>query len=192
MVATLPTTNIWQNSDGLRIKFGTAEADRTGAYVGQYASTDAGNEMVTHAIFDLATVAASTTPYILSPTVSIPNGAYIRYVTVQVNVETAGVNANLDLGLIDQDCATEIDFDGLLAAADIFNAGTDLGKYFVYSPAGQAVDGTAAAATTEGGALLGTFITNTGLLTARYDTAAFTAGRLSVKVYWAMPVVPNS
>lgn len=184
MVAILPTSSIWQNSDGLRIKFGPAEADRTGAYVGQFAGPGAGT-MVTEADIDLATVAASTTPYILSPTVSIPNGAFIQSVTVEVLVETAGVNANLDIGLIDQDCATEIDFDGILAAADAFNGGTDIGTYTNYVRDSGGL-------TTEGGALLGTVLTNTGLLTARYDTAAFTAGRLRIRILWYKPVVPNS
>lgn len=192
MTATLPTTNIWQNADGLRVKFGLAEADRTGAFVGEYEDLAGGNEHVTHAVVDLAVVAASTSPYILSPTVSIPNGAYIRMVDVIPTVETAGSNANLDFGLVDQDCATELDFNGLLAAADIFNAGTDLGKVFTYYPATQDSAGVAVSATTEGGALLGTILTNTGLLCMNYDTAAFTAGRLSIKVYWSMPIVPNS
>lgn len=184
MVATLPTANIWQNSDGLRVKFGPAEADRTGAYVGEYARPD-GSEHIINATVDLATVAASTTPYILSPTVSIPNGAFIKSVEVTVLVETAGVNANLDLGLIDQDSATELDFDGLLAAADEFNGGTDVGETVLFQRNESGV-------TTEGGVLLGTALTNTGLLTTRYDTAAFTAGRLSIRIKYLMPIVPNS
>lgn len=179
MVATLPTANIWQNDDGLRLKFGPAEADRTGAYVGAYRSGD--GEHVVEAVVDLATVAASTTPYILSPSVTIPNGAFIKKIEVVVNVETAGTNANLDFGLIDQDASTELDFDGLLAAADAWNAGTDIGSVTEY------VKGT-----TEVGALVGTTLSNTGLLTMRYDTAAFTAGRITARVYFVMPVTPNS
>jgi hypothetical protein len=180
MVATLPTAGIWQNSDGLRVKFGPTEADRTGAYVGSFADATDGYHVVT-AVVDLATVAASTTPYILSPTVSIPNGAFIESVEIWTIVETTGVNANLDLGLIDQDCATELDFDGLIVAGDDFNGGTDIGTYFKYTEG-----------VTDHGALVGTVLTNTGLLTTRYDTAAFTAGRLRIHIKYHMPITPNS
>lgn len=184
MVSTLPTSGIWQNDDGLRLKFGTTEADRTGAYVGTYAGINAG-EHVIEAVVDLAVVAASTTPYILSPTVSIPNGAFIKQVDITVLVETTGSNANLDFGLIDQDCSTELDFDGLLTACDAMNAGTDVGQTTSYVRDGSGV-------TTDGGVLIGTTLSNTGLLTTRYDTAAFTAGRLRLRVTYFKPIVPNS
>lgn len=184
MVVTLPTANRWLNSDGLMVKFGIAEADRQGAFVGTYATPSTGG-YITEAVVNLATVAGTaasvTTPYLLSDSVSIPNGAYIEYVDTWVLVETAGANANLDFGLIDQDMTTELDFNGLLAAADIFNAGTDLNLHTKYE-----------VGTTEVGALVGTVLTNTGLLTCNFDTAAFTAGRLRMLVKWFMPAVPNA
>ncbi len=165
------------NSDGLMVWFGTSEATKgTG---GQF-STAMGNLHLTEfKDVALATVAASTSPYILDDNVLIPNGARIEKVVVIVTTETAGANANLDLGLVDQDRSTQIDFNGLLAAADIFNAGTDVDGIYVYEPLGQS------AATTEAGALLGTVLTNTGLVTANYDTAAFSAGVVTIRIYWS-------
>jgi hypothetical protein len=112
---------------------------------------------------------------ILDPTVMIPNGAFIEQVSVVVTKETTGANANFNLGLVDQDRSTEIDFDGLLAAADAFNGGTDLGTVTDY-----------VVGTTEAGALIGTKITNTGYLVGWADTADFTAGVIKCRIYYTV------
>lgn len=163
----------WLNSDGLYIKYGQTEA--TVGKAGEFMDPAEGTVHCVELRLDLAVVAASTTPYIVSDTVTIPNGAWIREVKVFVSEETAGVNANLDLGLIDQDRTTELDYNGLLAAADAFNGGTDVGTEVIF------VKGT-----TEAGALVGTRLSNTGLVTANYDTAAFTDGTLFVTIKYSM------
>lgn len=170
--------NIWVNDDGLPVVFGTSEADlaRSGEYM-----TLGGRHWVevTINLPSLATV-ASTNETIVAENVTIPAGAFIEQVDVLVTKETAGTNANLDLGLVDQDRTTEIDFNGFLAAADAFNGGTDLGTLTSY-----------VVGTTEAGALIGTKITNTGLITASADTADFTAGVIVVRIYYSVPLAAD-
>lgn len=173
-------TNEWQNPDALLVKFGTdrARASRGGEYSrlvdGQHCAT---------VIIDLATLptAASGNEQIVADDVTIPNGAFITKVRVTVLEEpTTSGSPNLDLGLVDQDRSTEIDFNGLLAAADAFETGTDLGAIVEY------VKGT-----TEAGALVGTQITNTGLITASADTADWTDGTVKVDIEYYMPLTAD-
>lgn len=170
-------SNEWLNADGLLVKTGTDEARVTRA--GQYCTMDAGRHVVTVAV-DLS-VLTTTDNTILADNVTIPNGAFIEQVDVLVTEEPTTSGApNLNLGLVDQDRSTEIDFNGLLAAADAFETGTDLGTLVTY------VKGT-----TEAGALIGTVLTNTGLITAGADTAVWTDGTLLVKIYYHMPLAAD-
>lgn len=141
-----------------------------------------GSKHVTHVTIALASLptVASGDKQIVAENVTIPNGAFVEEVQVLVLKETAGANANLNVGLIDQDRSTEIDFDGLLAAADAFNGGTDLGQKTVFN-----------LGTTEVGALVGTKITNTGLIVAYADTADFTAGVVEVRIVWTVPLTAD-
>lgn len=176
------TTGV-NNADGLRQRYGVNEV--TVQRGGEYSVLGNGNHMVTFSLdllaLSTACTTASTNECIILDNVTIPNGAFIRSVNVFVTKETAGSNANLDLGLVDQDRTTEIDFNGLLAAADAFNGGTDLGATYTY----QLLDGTL---TTEGGALIGTKLTNTGLITASPDTADWTAGVVQIAITYFMPL----
>jgi hypothetical protein len=167
----------WVNSDGLSINFGTAEA--TVAFGGHKVHYGRHCTEFSLRLANLATV-ASTNEMIIGDTVTIPSGALIEEIEVIVTEETAGVNANLDLGLVDQDRSTELDFNGLLAAADAFNGGTDLGTVTRY-----------VVGTTEAGALVGTVLANTGLVTASADTADFTAGVLLIRIFWSVPLTAD-
>lgn len=170
-------TNEWINSDGLLIKFGTdkARAERGG----EYSALGNGSHVVSLMI-DLASLptAASGNEQIQCDNVTIPNGAFITKVRVTVVEEpTTSGSPNLDLGLVDQDRSTEIDFNGLLAATDTWETGgSDLGLVTEY------VKGS-----TEVGALVGTKITNTGLITASADTADWTDGTVKVDIEYFMP-----
>lgn len=168
----------WVNDDNLPVYFPTdAEKVMRGGerqYEGRHET------FVVIDLTDLPTV-ASGNEQIVHETVFIPKGAFIEDVEVVVLKETAGTNANLDLGFVKKDRTTELDFNGLLAAADAFNAGTDLGGVYRYA----IVDGTK---TTEGGALLGTVLTDTGMITASPDTADFTAGIIEVRIHWFVPL----
>lgn len=172
------STGVTKNADGLVVLYGTREA--TSAVAGEYLSVGPRRHVeVTIELASLPTVASGNVQ-IQDPTVTIPNGAFIEQVDVIVTKETTGTNANLDLGLVDQDCTTEIDFNGLLAAADDFNSGTDLGRFTQFN-----------LGTTEVGALVGTKLTNTGLIVANAETADWTAGVLKVRIYYYMPLTAD-
>lgn len=172
------TTGV-NNADGLRQRYGVNEV--TVQRGGEYNRLADGRHCVevTLSLLALSTAAtaASGNEVIICDNVTIPNGAFIEELHVMVTKETTGSNANLDLGLVDQDRSTEIDFNGLLAAADAFNSGTDLGTWTQY-----------VVGTTEAGALVGTQLTNTGLITASADTADWTAGVLKIRIFYSMPL----
>lgn len=170
-------TGVEKNADGLMVAYHKAQG--TSTKTGEYTEVSGDRHIVETIISlpGLPAYGATARNQILDSTVTIPNGAFIEMVRVVVLKETTGANANLDLGLVDQDGLTEIDFNGFLAAADAFNGGTDLGTVTDY-----------VVGTTEAGALIGTKITNTGLLVAAADTADFTAGVVKVQIFYSIPL----
>lgn len=161
----------WVNSDGLVVLFGVDEA--TEAKAGEYPSAGV-TRTVQVQIPDLTTLGTAST--LLDDFVSIPDNARIVKVTVITDTAvTSGGSAVLNLGLLKLDRSTAIDADGLIAALPIasFNA---VGETVVLT-----------AGVTYGGALLGTTITDAGLLYADYDTAAFTAGAIRVNIEFYIP-----
>ena len=165
------------NADNLLVKYGSGEALVTRG--GEY---DFDGEHWTEVDVDLSVLTTSGQT-ILGDGVTLPNGAFIRRVQVIVTKEPtdASGTANLDLGLVSQtDRSTEIDFNGLLAAADAFNSGTDLGRTVDYD-----------LGTTEVGALVGTKLTSTGLICANAETAVFTAGQLKIRILWFVPLAAD-
>lgn len=172
-------TNEWVNNDGQLVLFGT---DKTRpARVGAFSQLDGGRSCVevTLSLTALPTV-ASGNEQILSDTVTIPNGALIEEIEIiNTKAATSGGSAVLDLGLVDQDRSTEIDFDGLLADVALATFNT-IGEKTVIR-----------VGSTGAGALVGTKITNTGLLTASADTADFTAGVLKIRVYYIVPLTAD-
>jgi hypothetical protein len=181
-MAVVALTTGYNNADGLRQRYGVNEA--TVQRGGEYSRLSDGRHCV-EVTLDLlalstACTAASGNECIICDNVTIPNGAFIEELVVVVTKETAGVNANLDLGLVDQDRSTEIDFNGFLAASDDWNAGTDLGTVTSFK-----------VGSTEVGALVGTKITNTGLITASPDTADFTAGVLKIRIFYSTPLAAD-
>lgn len=173
------TSGVWDtNSDGLYWRYGVNEG--TAQITGEY-KTYGPRRMVEVTIdLDSLPTVASGNEQIQSDTVTIPSGALIEEVELVATEETAGTNANIDIGLVDQDRSTEIDFNGLITAGDDFNGGTDLGKVYRY-----------VVGTTDAGALIGTKLTNTGLITASADTADFTSGVLKCRVYFTIPLASD-
>lgn len=142
-----------------------------------------GARHITRAVVALASLptVASTNKQVLSETCVFPAGAFIEQVDVFVTKETAGTNANFNLGFIKAtDHSTEVDFDGLLAAADVFNGGTDLGTLTTY-----------VVGTTEVGALVGTQLAFNSILVGYPDTGDFTAGVLDIRIYWSIPLTAD-
>lgn len=173
------TSGVWTNSDGLYWRYGVNEG--TAQITGDLKTF--GARRVCEVTIDLDSLPAhdaTNAVQIQSDTVTIPAGALIEEIELIAMEETAGTNANLDIGLVDQDRSTEIDFNGLIAAGDDFNGGTDLGKVYRY-----------VVGTTDAGALVGTKITNTGLITANAETANFTAGVLKCRIFYSMPLASD-
>ncbi len=174
------TKNRWYNADGLTVYFPDAAGTPTRG--GEF-DFDAGHcSEVFITLADLPVLSTDANGLLLADNVRIPAGAFIEKVEVFVTKETAGSNANLNVGIVRADTMAIVDADGILAAADAFNSGTDLGGTTVYTRDAGSV-------TAEGGALIGTRLTYTSLLCAAYDTAAFTDGVVRVRVFWT-PALP--
>lgn len=163
--------NTWMNSDGLYLKTGTEEAalSKAGAY-----RNDGNYHVVEVTIPDMT--ALGTSAAIQDDVTFIPKGARIEKLELVTETACTGTSSALNVGLQRRDRSTEIDYDGLIAAAALatFNA------------AGETV--TFTAGSTAAGALLGTTLANNGYITADYDTGAFTAGKIVIRVFYRFPV----
>lgn len=170
-------TNNWVNADGLNVYFGIGESVVTRG--GEFELVD--GKHLTEVFIDLVQISAALgDEYIVADNVTIPNGAMIEKVEVMVTEVSAGSGSTLDLGLVDQDRSTEIDFDGLLVnATTTWHAGV-IGTIVEYDTN-----------TSGNGALMGTVLTNTGLITASVDTAAYTSGKIRVRIYWSVPLAAD-
>lgn len=164
---------IWQNSDGLTVKLGVVEGQA--GVAGQYQSNQAGVHVTAFAI-NLATL--GTSPSILDYNATLPKGALIEKVEVETTTAVTGTSAALNIGLIRTDTTTTYDVDAIgKAAALTQTAMAAVGTILTY------VKGTSNA-----GDFVGTVLANNGLFIADYDTAAFTDGRVTVRVYWSVPL----
>lgn len=168
---------VWVNNDGLRIKLGNSEAAVTRG--GEIRT--GGETRVYEVRFGLT--ALGTTEAVQAYGVLIPSGFFIEQVEVVASVAaTSGGAATLDVGLIRQDGTTAYDDDGLVAALGLAQI-NGAGEKNILTQGGSTT-----------GALVGTALANTGLITASYNTAAFTAGEVTVRVkgYQPWPAVTNS
>lgn len=176
----------WLNSDGLYIQMGTEEAAlvRGGEY------TTLGSHRVTEFMVDLVADCGSSAAILGSATSStygtggygleLPEGARIEKVEIiTMTAATSGGSAVLNIGLVRRDRTTELDYDGLVAAATLAS----------FNAVGETLTLTAGVST--GGALLGTTLANSGIVTVDYDTAAFDTGKIHVRVYWRPVQVTN-
>jgi hypothetical protein len=167
------TKNREFNADGLTVYFPDATGTPTRGgeleFDGQHISE------VYCTLADLPVLSADANGLLLADNVRIPGGAFIEKVSVFVTKEPtdAAGTANFNLGIVNASTMAITDANGLLAAADAFNAGTDLGRTVDYT-----------LGTTGAGALVGTELASTSLLCAAYDTAAFTGGIIRIRVYW--------
>lgn len=159
----------WLNNDGLYLKFGTSKA--TPATAGEYLYPRDGGTRVVEALIDLTTVGAS--PAVIEDNLFFPANMFIEQVEIVTETAATGTGAVLNIGFMSTDRSTEIDFNGLIAAAPQTDM-TPAGEKKVYN-----------VGSTDAGALIGTTIgSNPGYLCADYDTAAFTAGKIRVRVYY--------
>lgn len=158
----------WYNNDGLYVKYGAAEV--TVQNGGEYCSPG-GLRWSELKIADMTTLGTSAA--IKSDGLVIPANAFIEKVVVVVDVACTGVGATLNLGLSRTDRTTELDYDGFVVA----------GAVATLAAAGNIVE--YVQGSTAHGALIGTALANSGLVTADYDTAAFTAGAITIRLYYS-------
>jgi len=168
----------WLNNDGLYIEYGPTEVT----------VVDGGELSVLGGLHEveidipLASLAV-TTPLILSDTIELPAGARIHKVTFIVETAAGSSGSGeIDFGLIRTDRTTELDYNGLVAALETAEM-SDPGAIIEFmngsdsTPAGETGDG----------ALVGTTLAFTGLLTANAVTAVFQSGLIKARVYWYRP-----
>lgn len=162
----------YTNNDGLYIKSGVEEARvATG---GEYRN-DGPYHSVEVVIQDMTTLTDASA--IMSDTTIIPKGARIDEVQIiNETAATSGGSATLNVGLVRLDRTTAYDADGLIAAAALstFNS---VGETNVIR-----------AGSSGAGALIGTTTAYPALICADYETAAFTAGKLVIRVIYRIPV----
>lgn len=158
----------WYNSDGLYVKFGQEEGQA--AVLGEVRTASVNRELVL--TLDLTTLASTDT--ILDYTTYLPKDAFIELVTVETLTNaTSGGSATLSVGLYKSDTTTAISATALVAAMPITTIGA----------AGTRT--TLTLGSTGAGAKIGSTPGFPALLSAKYGTAAFTAGVVSIRIQWS-------
>lgn len=158
----------WYNSDGLYVKFGQEEGQA--AVLGEVRTAGVNRELVL--TLDLTTLASTDT--ILDYTTYLPKDAFIESVTIETLTNaTSGGSATLSVGLYKSDTTTAISATALVAAATVASLGN----------AGTCA--TLTLGSTYAGAKIGSTPGFPALLSAKYGTAAFTAGTVSIRVQWS-------
>src|SRR6478736_3768928 len=110
------------DNSGLLIKIGTEVA--TPSTGGEYKTFGELREI--EVVLDLTKATAIGTPYVVNDNIFFPKGVVVQEVEWYASVAGAGSSSTLDVGLMNTDRATEIDYNGLLAAVAVgtLTAGT--------------------------------------------------------------------
>lgn len=163
----------WINNDGLRVRFGVEEA-----WVARGGAVQPNGEDL-QITFKVPLASAATGSALIPRThgIFIPAGLRIEEVEIVNDVAaTSGGSATLNIGLNRTDTTTAIDADGLVAALALT----------AFDVAGETT--VLRVGSTGAGALIGTTTANPGVLVFDWDTAAFTAGELTVTVRGKIPM----
>lgn len=159
----------WTNPDGLTIYFDGEEAQLANG--GEYKTFDLSR--VEDVEVDLTTL--TTTAAVVSRSV-FPWGKTLDKVEIIADVAaTSGGSATLDVGFRRVTAGTDVDDDGAVAALPLANINVT-GETNVLT-----------AGVTYAGALVGTVVEadESCYITASYNTAAFTAGRIRIRLFWS-------
>ena len=169
----------WFNPDGLFVKFGTNEAAPT--KVGEISTWGLLREVEVR--MDLATATGTPgTVVIQDHNIRFPVGTVFQQVDLYTQIVATGATATLDVGLIRTDETTAINLTGLIAGETVANLG-NLASIRIYEAAASTPAGV-----TGGGLITGaTALVFPGLLTARANTAAFTAGLIRLRIKYFVP-----
>ncbi|MDE2102790.1 MAG: hypothetical protein KGL39_36435 [Patescibacteria group bacterium] len=160
-------TKSWRNADGLDVWFGPAEG-RSG--LGGEELTYGDNRVLQ---FVLTLTDLTSSAVAIDEHFELPKGAFIEEVDLVVLTGATGTGATLNIGLLKNDDTTNVSDTALVSAV----AQTSLTAGAVL----KIVSGGTGA-----GSSIGT-TTPTDLatvVTAKYATAAFTAGKVLVRVQW--------
>lgn len=162
-------TGNWNNTDGLYLKYGTSKA--VPATAGDFVSPG-GLRVIELKIADLTTL--TTTAAIQDDNVYVPTNCIIEQVEVIADTAaTSGGSATLNIGLMKDDRSTTISDTALISAAALTTIdGTGEKTTYVLGTSGA-------------GTKIGTTIgSDRGYITAKYGTAAFTAGAVTVRILY--------
>lgn len=176
----MPRDATWSNSDGLVVGFGTHSADNSCPAV-----TGTGTSRQLQMVIDLTEVpdTASATNGIAYPQAPIiPRGSVITRATITtLEAATSGGAATLDLGLWTRGKATDVvdDADGIVSGVTIAEM-TTVGEIHL-------CDGALLPLATSASTLVGATGLGDCVVTAEYATAAFTAGKIIVRVEYEVP-----
>lgn len=160
----------WNDNTGLYQRYGTEQTVPLKG--GEYRTNGAMREIEVK--IDLTTLTETET--ILSDSIFFPTGVVISEVEIYVDT-AAATGVAVDIGLIQTDRSTEIDYDGIVAAAATATLTKGAKLTLVKGSTGV-------------GALItnGTSIANVGHITASRTTAtAFTAGVIRVRIRYSRP-----
>lgn len=162
----------WLNNDKLYIKYGSTAA--TAAQAGEYRFD--GAQHMAEVTVDLTTL--TSTAAIISDSYRFLKSARIEKVEVVTDTAaTSAGSATLDVGLIQADRSTAVDntaFVAALAKTAVANAGQTTVLTQGSTSAGTAIG------TTTGATAASSYVT------ARYGTAAFTAGKVRIRIYYSI------
>ena len=162
----------WFNNDKLNIKYGVEKTipQKGGEYVTY------GPERMVEIKLTLADLTESEV--VQSDTIFFPKGVRVNKVEVITNT-TAATGVAIDVGLIQQDRSTEVDYQGFLKAFPLASM----------SAAGETITLTPDNGATGIGDLIGTTTANSGFITAsRTTSTAFTTGVIYVRISYNVPV----
>jgi hypothetical protein len=155
----------WQNNDGLFVKFGTREA--TPSKVGDVKTFGPLQTLE----LTLTMTELTDTNAIISDAAKLPKNVLIQSIELLPTVAiTSGGSAVLDIGLIDNDRSSNHDDDALIAAHAIASHNA-VGEW-----TNIILGGTGA------GVQFGVVTTKNTYITAGFDTAAYTAGKLKIRI----------
>jgi hypothetical protein len=153
--------SIWQNNDGLEVRFGTSQAEVSDG--GAPSQSGPSNFHIWEV--DLVDLAATVTEFSESNGLTLGKGSIIVGATIDVLVgATSGGAAALNVGIQAKTAAGTDDPDGIDAAVAL-----------------TAID-TKGERVTCDGAIIGTALDDDYNLTLDYDTAVYTAGRIQITI----------
>lgn len=165
-LSTIGVTQSWYNSDGLELKYGP---DKTNVDKGGEYRTNGSLREVT---FKLDLTQLTSTSQIISDQIFFPKNVFIEQVILDVSTAATSVGSpTLDIGEYQTDRTTAISATQFIAAEILSGVLDTVGKKITYT-----------AGTSKAGAGIGTVPTLIGYLTARANTATFTAGIVEIRI----------